>query len=69
MKYFDEIVSIRVNGGRLVGRSEIALQGGMYTFWVIADGNGAVSATAEGARLKAGRAEIGLSEYESHYSL
>ena len=41
----------------------------MYTFWVIADGNGAVSATAEGARLKAGRAEIGLSEYESHYSL
>lgn len=69
MKYFDEIVSIRVNGGRLVGRSEIALQGGMYTFWVIADGNGAVSATAESARLKAGRAEIGLSEYESHYSL
>ncbi|MDE6274753.1 MAG: hypothetical protein K2L87_06890, partial [Clostridiales bacterium] len=57
MKFLDEIVSIRVSGGKLIGRDRIVLHGGMYSFWVIADGSGKVSAKATCARLKEGSAE------------
>lgn len=69
MKFFDEVIFVKVEGGRLIGRDLIGLKGGMYSFWVIADGSPKVKATVTCARLKEGTAEIGVGQDEGYYSL
>ena len=37
MKFFDEPIKINVTGGKLIGPEITILNGGMYSFWVIAE--------------------------------
>lgn len=70
MKFFDEVLRIEVDGGRLIGPDLLSLKGGMYSCWVIAEKRERIRLKASSPRLVEAEAEIAVEKVnENYYSI